>query len=250
MNLNTRKNAIVTGGSRGIGRSTCLELAKRNCNIIFIYRSNVEAANEVVKEILDNYDVEVHALKYDVSDLSIMGDLKKDIAQIFKTIDIVINNVGTTGKLQLFLMSNLDQWNDVLKANINPVINLTKIVLPSMIRNKRGRIINITSLGGVTGNPGYSAYATAKAGLYAFTKSLQKELSRFNIICNCVAPGLINTDMTGNLNEGYETKRLENSVLKRKGNPEEVANLVTYLALDAPDYIVGQEILIDGGVRA
>lgn len=250
MKSNQKKNAVISGGSRGIGRAICIELAKKGCNIIFIYRSNDEAADEVVNIIQDNYDVQIHALKYDISDDSNIKNLKKDVFQIFDRVDIVINNVGTTGKLQLFLMSNLSKWNDVLSININSVINLTKVVIPNMIRNKGGRIINITSLGGVTGNPGYSAYATAKAGIFAFTKSLQKELAQYKIILNCVAPGLIGTNMTENLKKDYETKRLANSVLKRKGTAQEVANLVTYMALEAPEYIVGQEILIDGGIRA
>lgn len=243
------QNAIVTGGSRGIGESVCENLALKGCNILFTYKSSEDKAKEVESYLKEKYNVEVFAVRCDVTDFEQVKDLEKILKKTWKKIDIVINNVGTTGDMKLFMMSNLDQWNETLISNINPVINLTKIVIPKMISNKSGRIINITSLGGITGNPGYSAYATAKAGIYAFTKSVQKELAQFNILFNCVAPGLIDTKMTRDVKKDYESKRLENSVLKRKGTAEEVANLIGYLACDAPDYLVNQEILIDGGVR-
>ena len=244
-----RKNAIVSGGSSGIGRAICIDLAKRGCNVIFTYRNSLNESLVLIEEIMHDYKVEAMAVKCDMTDVEQVKGFWKQVKKHYDKIDIVVNNVGTTGEMQLFIMSDLTKWINTLLANVNSVINLTKTILPTMIRQKSGRIINITSLGGITGNPGYSAYASAKAAIYSFTKSLQKEVAQFGIILNCVAPGLISTKMTSNVSDKYQTKRFENSIIKRMGNPEEVSNLVTYLALEAPDYIVNQEIIIDGGVR-
>jgi len=244
-----KKNAIVSGGSSGIGKAICKDLAKKGCNIFFTYRNSLNESKVLVDELKQEYKVEAIAVKCDMTDLEQVKGFWKQIKKHHENIDIVVNNVGTTGEMQLFMMSDLKKWTDTLLANVNPVINLTKTILPTMIRQKGGRIINITSLGGITGNPGYSSYASAKSAIYAFTKSLQKEVAQFGIILNCVAPGLINTGMTDNVSDKYQTKKFENSIIKRMGSPQEVANLVTYLALDAPDYIVNQEIIIDGGVR-
>lgn len=244
-----QRNAIVSGGSSGIGRAICIELAKKNCDIIFTYRNSLEKANSLTNEIEDKYNRRCIPVKCDMTNFDDVKKLGKIIKSEFETVDIVVNNVGTTGDLCLFMMSNIDHWYKILKANLDPVINLTKIVIPIMIRKKNGRIINITSLGGITGNPGYSSYAAAKAAIYSFTKSIQKEVGQFGIIFNCVAPGLINTEMTNAVSDKYQNTRLSNSIIKRMGEPEEVSSLVGYLAVDAPDYLINQEIVIDGGIR-
>lgn len=243
-----QKIALVTGGTRGIGRAISLELAHQGYRVIFTYLSKVEMAESLVNEIAEHNLPTAKALKCDMSDGKEVASLFKNIKKEFPKIDVVVNNAGILGNSRPFLFTTDDEWWKVVKTNVASVVNTCRNVLPMMIRQKRGVIINITSLSGQKGNPGQSAYSASKAAIVSFSKALTKEVARSGVIINCVSPGLIETDMTSNLNNGYFEERMSRSPLKRMGTSIEVANLVSYLASAAPQYIIGQEITIDGGI--
>ena len=179
-----------------------------------------------------------------------MKSLIKTLKLEFREIDVLINNAGILGDSRPFLMTKDDDWWNILNVNVSCVINTCRAVLPIMISRKKGIIINVTSLSGQKGNQGQSAYAASKAAIVAFSKSLVKEVGNLGININCISPGLIDTDMTKDkdINPKYYEKRLANSPLKRMGQASEVANLIGYIADEAPPYLVGQEITIDGGI--
>ncbi|MEM1134449.1 MAG: 3-oxoacyl-ACP reductase family protein [Bacteroidota bacterium] len=243
-----QKIALVTGGTRGIGRAITIELAQQGYRVIFTYFSKSELAESLVQEIAEKHLPTALALKCDMSDSKAVEALLKDIKKQYPKIDVVVNNAGILGHSRPFLFTTDDEWWKVVKTNVASVVNTCRYVLPMMIKQKRGNIINITSLSGQKGNPGQSAYSASKAAIVSFSKALTKEVARSGIIINCVSPGLIETDMTSNLNNVYFQERMSKSPLKRMGTSLEVANLVGYLANSAPPYIVGQEITIDGGI--
>jgi NAD(P)-dependent dehydrogenase (short-subunit alcohol dehydrogenase family) len=249
----TMKKILITGGSKGIGKQLVCEFAKKNHQVIFTYFSSVEKAEKLVAELNYLGFNQVSAFQCDMGDEKQVKDLFRNNKELFSNIDVLINNAGIrdsklNGSPKPFLMTSSSEWWEVMHNNVNSVINCTRNVLPSMIKNKSGRIINITSLAGIKGNPGQSAYASSKAAITSFSKSLAKEVCSLGITINCLAPGFIETEMVENLSDKYIEARVGKSLLKRMGTTEEIANIVFYLALEAPDFLVNQEIVIDGGI--
>lgn len=241
--MDNQKVALVTGGSRGIGRAIAIELAKAGYNIVINYAGNTEAANETIKMIKE-YNVEAEAFKFDVSN---NAEVEENIAKIiekYKQIDILVNNAGIT-RDDLFIRMTEDKWVDVINTNLNSAYYVSKPVVKLMMKQRFGSIVNTTSVVGVYGNPGQANYSSAKAGLIGFTKSLAKELGARNIRVNAVAPGFIETDMTKDLANAEEYLKLIS--LKRMGTSEDVAKAVKFLAVDA-QYVTGQVLEVDGGL--
>ncbi len=240
------KNAIITGGSRGIGRAIALEFAKNGASIALIYGGNDDAANETVAEI-KALGVEAAAYKCDVSSFE---DTKKTVEEIlgaFSHIDILVNNAGIT-KDGLLLSMDEKSFDSVLDINLKGSFNMIRHLYSHLMRQRKGRIINISSVSGLMGNPGQANYSSAKAGLVGLTKTVAKELAGRSVTCNAIAPGFIETDMTEQLSDKVKTSATEAIPLKRIGRPEEVAQLALFLASDASAYITGEVIKIDGGL--
>ncbi|MEM1358532.1 MAG: 3-oxoacyl-ACP reductase family protein [Bacteroidota bacterium] len=246
--MKNMKVAFVSGGTRGIGRHTCLQLAAKGYKVILTYRSSEALANEVVAEIIEAGYPIPYAFQCDMTDTKAVKALVKTIRKEHGEISVLVNNAGILGNSKPFIMTGDAEWWEVLNTNVACVMNTCRAVLPSMMRQKQGNIINVTSLSGQRGNPGQSAYAASKAAIVAFSKTVHKEMGSFGVNINCISPGLIRTDMTKDIKPEYYEKRLANSPLKRMGEPEEVANLITYIATTAPSYLIGQEITIDGGI--
>jgi 3-oxoacyl-[acyl-carrier protein] reductase len=239
--------ALITGGSRGIGRVIALTLAGAGYDIAFCYTSNEEAAKETATEI-EKTGVKALPIKADVSneaDVTAMVQASKDT---LGSIDVLVNNAGITRDGLLLRMSDKD-ISDVLNTNLKSAFYTTKAVLRDMMKNRRGKIINITSIVGITGNAGQSNYAASKAGLIGFTKSVADEYGSKGICVNAIAPGFIETEMTDKLPEEVKAAYLERIGLKRFGTPEDVANVVKFLASSDSDYITGQVIEVTGGMR-
>ncbi|MFN8470702.1 MAG: 3-oxoacyl-[acyl-carrier-protein] reductase [Anaerolineae bacterium] len=242
----TGKVALVSGGSRGIGRGIVLRLAQQGAAVVFTYQSNAAAADEVVAAISATGG-KAQAVQGDVRDMDAATAAVKAATSTFGRLDILVNNAGTTRDTLLPLMKEED-WDIVLDTNLKGPYHLTKAALRPMLRQKSGRIINITSVAGVVGNPGQANYSAAKAGLIGFTKSVAKEIGSRGITVNAVAPGYIPTDLTSDLPSELIEGMVGLSALKRLGTVEDVANLVAYLASDEANYITGQVISVDGGL--
>lgn len=245
MLLNDRA-ALVTGGSRGIGRAIALDLAKAGADVAITYNSNPALAEEVVKEI-EALGRKAMALKVDVAVVAEAQEALDQVAKEFGKIDILVNNAGVTKDGLLMRMSEAD-WDLVVDTNLKGVFNMTKAAIRPMMSQKRGKVINITSVVGLTGNPGQANYCASKAGVIGFTKSVAKEVASRGITVNAIAPGFIATDMTGKLNDTQKESLMGLIPLKRMGKPEDIAATVTFLASDGGDYITGQTIVIDGGM--
>ena len=240
--------ALITGGTRGIGRAITLRLAENGYNVIFTYRNSQKAAQDLHQEIIEKYPTQSSLpVQCDMSEEASVGQLFKQIKKQYGRLDVVVNNAGVRGDAKPFMFTANEEWWAILNNNVASVVNTCRSAIPIMINQKRGSIINITSLVGQTGNPGQSAYAASKAAIVNLSKSMTKEVGRFGININCVSPGLIKTDMTKDIDEHYYAERLRKSPYKRMGTAHEVANLVSYLASDASSYIIGQEVTIDGG---
>ena len=237
---------LVTGASRGIGKEIALKLSQEKSNIAFFYASNEERAKEVVEEIEAN-GVKALALKADVSNEAEVMNAVKSIEKEFGGIDILVNNAGITRDNLLIRMSEKD-WEDVMDINLKGVFLTTKAVSRKMMKKRYGKIINISSVVGVSGNIGQGNYSASKAGIIGFTKSMAQELSSRGIRVNAIAPGFIKTDMTDVLKDEVKEEMLRNIPLGALGKPEDIANLVVFLASSKADYITGQVINIDGGM--
>ena len=240
------KVAIVTGGTRGIGKAIALELAKNGCNVAFNYNKSSDAANMLVKEI---ESMGAKALSFQVNAASLEGakNMVKDVKDKFGKIDFLVNNAGITRDKLLALMSEGD-WDDVINTNLKSVYNFSKAVITQMIKQKYGRILNITSVSGITGMAGQVNYSSSKAGMIGFTKALAKEVGKANITVNAIACGFIETDMTAVLPQEYKDKMIEMVPVKRFGKPEEVAKVAMFLLSDNARYITGHVINVDGGL--
>ena len=241
----TNKTVIITGASKGIGKEIALNFASKKANIVLISR-DIESLKKIehhIKKITKS----VISIACDVSDLDSFTDAIKTTEKIFPKIDILINNAGIT-KDNLILRLNEKDWEDVINVNLKGCFNGIKSVSRNMIKNKSGKIINISSIIGLTGNIGQSNYAASKAGIIGLTKSIAKEFGSRNINVNAIAPGYIETNMTKKLDETNKNKFINNIPLKRLGKPKDVANLVLYLSSEYSDYITGQTITIDGGL--
>jgi 3-oxoacyl-[acyl-carrier protein] reductase len=238
--------ALVTGGSRGIGRAICMELARTGRDIAVNYATNADKASEVVAEITAAGRRAI-AVGADVSDAAAVDAMFSEVADTLGSVDILVNNAGITDDGLLMRMGE-DQWGRVLAVNLTSVFLCTRTALRSMVRNRHGRVINISSVSGVSGNPGQANYAASKAGVIGFTKSVAKEVGSRGITVNAVAPGFIATDMTDALGGRATERATEQISLGRLGTPEEVASVVGYLASDGASYITGQVIVVDGGL--
>lgn len=240
------KVAVVTGASRGIGKSIAIELAKEGADVVVNYAGSVDRANEVVKEI-EVLGRKAMSIQCDVSNGDSVNAMIKEVLEAFGSLDILVNNAGITRDNLLMRMKD-SEWDDVINTNLKGVFLCTKAVTRPMMKQRKGRIINITSIVGVTGNPGQANYVAAKAGVIGFTKTTAKELAQRNITVNAIAPGFITTDMTDKLTEEVKSGMLEQIPLGQFGKPEDIANAVIFLASDESSYITGQTLHIDGGM--
>lgn len=240
------KVAIVTGGTRGIGRAIALKLADHGANIVINYRNSDKEAEEL-KAILEEKGVKVLAVKCDISNFEDSKNLMDKCKEVFGKIDILVNNAGIT-KDTLIMRMKEEDFDNVIDVNLKGTFNCAKHASAIMLKQRFGKIINMTSVVGIAGNAGQVNYAASKAGVIGLTKSLAKELGSRGITVNAVAPGFINTDMTASLSEKVKEEASKNIPLKRLGEPEDVANLVGFLASDAANYITGQVINVDGGM--
>lgn len=240
------KVAIVTGGTRGIGRAIALKLADQGANIVINYRNSDKEAEEL-KAILEEKGVKVLTVKCDISNFEDSKNLMNKCKEVFGKIDILVNNAGIT-KDTLIMRMKEEDFDSVIDVNLKGTFNCAKHASAIMLKQRFGKIINMTSVVGIAGNAGQVNYAASKAGVIGLTKSLAKELGSRGITVNAVAPGFINTDMTASLSEKVKEEASKNIPLKRLGDPEDVANLVGFLASDAANYITGQVINVDGGM--
>ena len=242
----TGKTAIVTGGSRGIGRAAALTLAEAGADVAVIYAGNTAAAEETVR-LIEEKGRKGLAIQCDVADEAAVTAMVKDVKKELGRIDILVNNAGITRDGLLMIMKE-DDCQAVLDTNLTGAFHCTKAVTRLMMKQRSGSIINITSVVGETGNAGQANYAAAKAGLIGFTKSVAKELASRNIRCNAIAPGCIETDMTAVLGEDTVDAMIKTIPMGRVAQPEEVAKAVLFLASDDASYITGQTLNVDGGM--
>lgn len=240
------KVALVTGASRGIGRAIALDLARNGAHVVVNYAGNVEKANEVVNEIKE-LGQESFAIKADVSNQEEVTNMIKEVLNRFNQLDILVNNAGVT-KDNLIMRMKESEWDDVININLKGVFNCTKAVTRQMMKQRQGRIINVASIVGVSGNAGQANYVAAKAGVIGLTKTTAKELASRNITVNAIAPGFITTDMTDKLEENVKEEMLRQIPLARFGEPEDIAHVVTFLASEKSGYMTGQTLHIDGGM--
>ncbi|AQX54015.1 3-oxoacyl-[acyl-carrier-protein] reductase [Priestia flexa] len=240
------KVAVVTGASRGIGRAIALELGKQGAKVVVNYAGSEAKALEVVDEI-KGYGTDAIAIQANVADADSVQSMIKEAISTFGSLDILVNNAGVTRDNLLMRMKE-DEWDDVLSTNLKGVFLCTKAATRQMMKQRHGRIINISSIVGVSGNAGQANYVAAKAGVIGLTKTSAKELASRNITVNAVAPGFIATDMTDELPEEVKAEMLKQIPLASFGDPQDIANIVSFLATDASRYITGQTIHVDGGM--
>ena len=246
MSLLQGKVALITGASRGIGRAIATRFAQEGADVAFTYLSSVEKGQALEAE-LRAFGVRAKGYRSDASDFAAADELATAVVADFGKIDVLINNAGITRDGLLMRMSE-QQWDEVITVNLKSVFNLTKAVIKPMMKAKAGSIINLTSVVGIRGNAGQANYAASKSGIIGFTKSVALELGSRNIRSNAIAPGFIETEMTGELNEKAIEEWKQTIPLKRGGQPEEVADAVIFLASDLSRYITGQVLQVDGGM--
>jgi 3-oxoacyl-[acyl-carrier protein] reductase len=242
----TDKKVLVTGGSRGIGKSIALALGKAGADVAITYARSKDAADEVVNLIKEGGRNAI-AIQADAVDTKRAEEVVKEVVETFGGLDVLVNNAGITKDTLIMRMSE-EQWDDVITTNLKSVFNYSKAVVRPMMRSRKGSIVNISSVIGLTGNAGQTNYAASKAGIIGFSKSLAKEIASRNIRVNVVAPGYILTDMTGELDENVLKSIEDVTPLGRGGEPEEIAAVVQFLASDASSYITGETIRVDGGM--
>jgi 3-oxoacyl-[acyl-carrier protein] reductase len=248
MKLLENKIALVTGASRGIGEAIALKFAQEGASVVFTYLSSEEKATALEKK-LKGLGVNAKAYKSNAAVFAECESLVNEVLREFGGIDVCVNNAGIS-KDNLLLRMSVDQWDEVIRVNLSSVFNMTKQVIRPMMKARKGSIINMSSIVGLRGNAGQSSYASSKAGIIGFTKSVAQELGSRNIRCNAIAPGFIETDMTHYLKDGDAAKAfLEKIPLGRFGSPEEIANTSLFLASDLSSYITGQVISACGGLN-
>ncbi len=246
MKLLQGKTALITGASRGIGRGIALKFAEQGANIAFTFLSSIEKGKALEQE-LEAFGIKAKGYQSDAADFKAADDLVNQIVADFGTIDVLVNNAGITRDTLLMRMTE-QQWDEVINANLKSVFNLTKAVQRPMLKARKGSIINMSSVVGVKGNAGQANYSASKAGIIGFTKSVALELGSRNIRSNAIAPGFIETEMTGALDEKVVQGWRDSIPLKRGGTAEDVANLTLFLASDMSAYITGQCINVCGGM--
>jgi 3-oxoacyl-[acyl-carrier protein] reductase len=246
MKLLENKTAIVTGATRGIGRGIALEFAKQGANVAFTYSSSVDAANALENE-LKELGVNAKGYQSNAADFDAAQELAKSVLEEFGSIDVLVNNAGIT-KDNLLMRISEDDFDKVIEVNLKSVFNLTKAVIRPMMKQRKGSIINMSSVVGLKGNAGQANYAASKAGILGFSKSVALELGSRNIRSNVVAPGFIETEMTAKLDEKVVEGWRNEIPLKRGGTPEDIAHACVFLASDMSAYITGQTLSVDGGM--
>jgi 3-oxoacyl-[acyl-carrier protein] reductase len=246
MKLLENKVSSRTGATRGIGKGIAELFADQGSHVIFTYVSSDDKARALEAE-LEAKGVKARGYKFNVADYKACEDMAAEVVKDFGSIDVVVNNAGITRDNLLMRMSE-DQWDEVINTNLKSVFNMTKAVQRTMLKQRKGSIVNMSSVVGVKGNAGQANYAASKAGLLGFTKSVALELGSRNIRCNAIAPGFIETEMTGALDEATVQGWRDAIPLKRGGTTEDVANLALFLASDMSAYITGQTINVDGGM--
>lgn len=240
------KAAIVTGGTRGIGRAIVLELARNGCNVAFNYAKSGDLAKALVTEV-ESLGVKAMAKQADVADFEAAKNMVTEVKEEFGQIDFLINNAGVTRDKLLALMKESD-WDDVINTNLKSVYNFSKAVIMTMVKQKSGSILNITSVSGIAGVAGQANYSASKAGVIGFTKALAKEVGKAKINVNAIACGFIETDMTASLPEEYKKKMIDMTSLKRFGTPEEIAKITSFILSEDAKYITGHVLTVDGGL--
>lgn len=240
------KCALITGATRGIGKQIAITLAEQGYNIALNYRKENEELENTKKEI-EKIGVQILAVKGDVANFEDCENFVKQVIERFGQIDVLVNNAGITKDMLLMRMKKED-FEQVIDTNLVGTFNVTKNVVPYMMKARSGRIINISSVVGISGNAGQTNYSASKAGIIGFTKSLAKEIASRNILVNAVAPGFIETNMTDVLKDDVKQEIAKNIPLKRMGTTQDVANVVKFLASDDSSYITGQVINVDGGM--
>lgn len=246
MKLLENQVSIITGATRGIGKGIAELFADQGSHIIFTYVSSDDKAR-ALESALEAKGVKAKGYKFDVADLKACEEMVNDVVKEFERVDVVVNNAGITRDTLLMRMSE-EQWDEVINTNLKSVFNMTKAVQRTMLKQRSGSIINMSSVVGVKGNAGQANYAASKAGILGFTKSVALELGSRNIRCNAIAPGFIETEMTGALDENMVQQWRDAIPLKRGGNTDDVANLALFLASSMAAYITGQTINVDGGM--
>ena len=244
--MEDKKVALITGGTRGIGKAIAIKFAKQGYNLIINYISDKTDIKKLESEF-KQYNSEVLFIKTDVSKFDDCEKMVKNAIDKFGHIDVLVNNAGIT-KDSLILRMSVEDFERVIDINLKGTFNVTKKVVPYMMKKKKGKIINLASVVGISGNAGQCNYAASKAGIIGFTKSIAKELASRNILANCVAPGFIDTDMTSILTDSIKESINAQIPLKRMGNSKEIANAVYFLGGEENTYITGQVINVDGGM--
>ena len=246
MKLLQGKNALVTGASKGIGRAIAIKYAQEGANVAFTYLSSVEKGLALEQE-LQAFGVKAKGFRSDASDYKAAEELINQVITEFGTLDVLVNNAGITKDGLLMRMSE-EQWDTVITVNLKSVFNLTKSATKQLMKQKYGSVINITSVVGIRGNAGQANYSASKAGIIGFTKSVALELGSRNIRSNAIAPGFIETEMTGELDPKVVEEWSKSIPLKRAGKAEDVADCAVFLASDHSQYITGQVLQVDGGM--
>ncbi len=246
MKLLDGKTAIITGASRGIGKGIALAFAQHGANVAFTYSSSAEAAKALENE-LNSLGIKAKGYQSDAASFDQAQQLADDVVKEFGSIDILVNNAGIT-KDNLLMRISEEDFDKVIEVNLKSVFNMTKAVQRTMLKQRKGSIINMSSVVGVKGNAGQTNYAASKAGIIGFSKSVALELGSRNIRSNVIAPGFIETEMTAKLDENTVKGWREAIPLKRGGTPEDIANACVFLASDMSDYITGQTLHVDGGM--
>lgn len=236
--------ALVTGGSRGIGRAVVLKLAEEGYDVVVIYRGADDKAEKTCMQASE-YNVNAKAIKLDVSDFEAVRETVADIVKEMGTIDVLVNCAGVTRDGIMAMMTE-EGFDEVINTNLKGTFNMIRHCAPVFMKQRKGSIINVTSVAGIIGNAGQTNYSSSKAGVIGLTKSTARELVSRGVRCNAVAPGFVETDMTGKLSDNE--KVLAGIPMKRMGKPEEVAELIAFLASDRASYITGEVIRIDGGI--
>ncbi len=246
MKLLENKTAIITGATRGIGRGIAVEFAKQGANVAFTFSSSVDAANDLEIE-LNALGIKAKGYQSNAAEFETAQELAKEILKEFGSIDVLVNNAGIT-KDNLLMRISEDDFDKVIDVNLKSVFNMTKAVIRPMMKQRSGSIINMSSVVGLKGNAGQSNYAASKSGILGFSKSVALELGSRNIRSNVIAPGFIETEMTGKLDEATVQSWRDAIPLKRGGSPEDIANACVFLASNMSSYITGQTLSVDGGM--